>query len=168
MKKTFVVLAAILSMSTMIGTYAKTEEKRNIEDILHIGDIYENTFYSDDDINVSVVEMVTKINKDGTFEAEALGELLEKSGAYTVNHFEADGEENYTSYVKKENMQIPDDLKKCLDQLTDADIVSAKWDEELKEIDDLIIVQQFIAGNAENLLIQQHRIGVSNIDEFQF
>ena len=109
--------------------------------------------------------MVTKINKDGTFEAEALGELLEKSGAYTVNHFEADGEENYTSYVKKENMQIPDDLKKCLDQLTDADIVSAKWDEELKEIDDLIIVQQFIAGNAENLLIQQHRIGISNIDE---
>ena len=91
MKKTFVVLAAILSMSTMIGTYAKTEEKRNIEDILHIGDIYENTFYSEDDINVSVVEMVTKINKDGTFEAEALGELLEKSGAYTVNHFEEDG-----------------------------------------------------------------------------
>ena len=45
MKKTFVVLAAILSMSTMIGTYAKTEEKRNIEDILHIGDIYENTLY---------------------------------------------------------------------------------------------------------------------------
>ena len=76
MKKTFVVLAAVLAMSTMIGTYAKTEEKRNIEDILHIGDIYENTFYSEDDINVSVVEMVTKINKDGTFEAEALGELL--------------------------------------------------------------------------------------------
>ena len=94
MKKTFVVLAAVLAMSTMIGTYAKTEEKRNIEDILHKGDIYENTFYSEDDINVSVVEMVTKINKDGTFEAEALGELLEKSGAYTVNNFEADGEEN--------------------------------------------------------------------------
>lgn len=160
MKKAFIVLTAF-AMSTTIGVFAKAEGKWKIEDVLHVGDIYESTFYADDDVNISVVEMVTKINNDGTFEAKALGDMLEESEVYTITHFEADGEENYTSYVKKEGMQIPDDLKKCLDQLTESDIVSAKWDEELKEIDDLIIVQEFVGGNAESLLIQEHRIGVS-------
>lgn len=155
----------LFGMTCFFSTAARADNpKLSIHDVLHVQDIYENQVSA----QLSVKEIVTEINEDGTFDTQPVGDWLEENTAYESLDFKTEDLEKITVYYRADSDETSEESQNAFSgKLSVGDIVRI-CDIDRIEDEAWISVEEVIAVNDKGDIITQNVVFLGDDDMKDF